>query len=247
MYPELTLGAFQFKSYVTMNYLGFLAAAVYGYRQLVRREHIRAYQVLFFLVLLFFVQTLGGAFIPFLYRWYGRGAFPSDLPYLHAGRYYHSILLSALIFLTVYCRLKRWPVKAVMDYFAIGAALMSPIVRIGCFLAGCCAGKPTNLPWGVKFPFGHEHLHPTQLYHFTVEALVILPLLLLIEKRKRFGGQTFLSYFCLYAVFRFFVEFVRTNPIIAWGLTPAQLFSMGAFVVCASLLVMISNRIANRI
>jgi phosphatidylglycerol:prolipoprotein diacylglycerol transferase len=58
--------------------------------------------------------------------------------------------------------------------FAAGVA----IVRVGCFLAGCCAGTESNLPWAVAFPAevpaggllgrlltdGPEHVHPTQLY-----------------------------------------------------------------------------------
>jgi prolipoprotein diacylglyceryltransferase len=39
------------------------------------------------------------------------------------------------------------------------------IGRIGCFLAGCCWGRPTDLPWGVVFPeLGPPARHPLQLY-----------------------------------------------------------------------------------
>jgi phosphatidylglycerol:prolipoprotein diacylglycerol transferase len=36
-----------------------------------------------------------------------------------------------------------------IPFVGIGIAIM----RIGCFLNGCCFGKETNFPWGVKFPF----------------------------------------------------------------------------------------------
>ena len=39
------------------------------------------------------------------------------------------------------------------------------IGRVGCFLAGCCWGRPTGVPWGVVFPeLGPPARHPLQLY-----------------------------------------------------------------------------------
>jgi hypothetical protein len=41
-----------------------------------------------------------------------------------------------------------------MDVLAIGLTAALLFGRIGCFLNGCCYGKPTDLPWGVRFPYG---------------------------------------------------------------------------------------------
>ena len=64
-----------------------------------------------------------------------------------------------------YCRLSGLDYRRVFDYlmpFAIfGAAFQR---TFGCFLAGCCRGEPTELPWGVNFPGSAVAVHPTQLY-----------------------------------------------------------------------------------
>jgi phosphatidylglycerol:prolipoprotein diacylglycerol transferase len=73
-----------------------------------------------------------------------------------------AVLVPALI---VYFRRQRIPVVTAFDYlipFAVFGAAMQR--TFGCFLAGCCSGKPTALPWGVTFPGSDHALHPTQLY-----------------------------------------------------------------------------------
>ncbi|HEX3086762.1 MAG TPA: prolipoprotein diacylglyceryl transferase family protein, partial [Pyrinomonadaceae bacterium] len=92
--------------------------------------------------------------------------------------------------------------------------------RQGCFAAGCCWGKPTNLPWGVQFTqAGHEvtdvpidaHLHPTQLYE-SFAMLIVFFFLLWLHKKKKFDGQVILVYAVIYATVRFLIEFVRDDP-----------------------------------
>jgi prolipoprotein diacylglyceryltransferase len=47
------------------------------------------------------------------------------------------------------------------------------IGRIGCFLAGCCWGRATGLPWGVVFPeLGPPARHPLQLYSAAFDAIL---------------------------------------------------------------------------
>src|SRR5262245_30856785 len=51
------------------------------------------------------------------------------------------------------------------DAVAPAGILALGIGRLGCFLAGCCWGRPTDLPWGVVFPeLGPPPRHPLQLY-----------------------------------------------------------------------------------
>ncbi len=62
------------------------------------------------------------------------------------------LLAIATIFL--YIRYHRLPLRHYLDVLAIGLLLALAFGRIGCFLNGCCYGKPTDLPWGVRFPYG---------------------------------------------------------------------------------------------
>jgi len=94
--------------------------------------------------------------------------------------------------------------------------------RLGCLAAGCCYGKPTDVPWAIVFtnplaasnvgtPLGIP-LHPTQLYEAGA-ALIILALLLATERRGRpFPGRTFWAYMFLYAISRYIIEMYRGDP-----------------------------------
>jgi len=77
------------------------------------------------------------------------------------------------------------PAREVLDAVAPGALLAFGIGRIGCFLAGCCYGSPTALPWGVVFPaLGLPARHPLQLY----SAAGDLGLLLFLRPRPEVPG-----------------------------------------------------------
>ncbi len=114
------------------------------------------------------------------------------------------------------------PFWTTCDVFAPGIALGHVTGRLGCFAAGCCYGKPTDMPWAVVFtnplaaanvgtPLGIP-LHPTQIYEAGA-ALLILLLLLVTERRGRpFPGRTFWSYIFLYAVSRYAIEIYRGDP-----------------------------------
>ena len=104
------------------------------------------------------------------------------------------------------------------DVLAPAVVLGQAVGRLGCFAAGCCYGRPANVPWAVTFRDEYARrvvgtpldtpLHPTQLYE-SLACLAIFGLLVAIAARKRFHGQVALSYVVLYAVARFVIEFFR--------------------------------------
>jgi phosphatidylglycerol:prolipoprotein diacylglycerol transferase len=100
------------------------------------------------------------------------------------------------------------------DAFAPGIAAGQAIGRIGCLMAGCCYGKPTDLPWAITFTSPHalaplgKALHPTQIYH-SLAGVVTLIILLLVRPRLKKPGQLFALLLILYSIFRFCIEFFR--------------------------------------
>lgn len=60
----------------------------------------------------------------------------------------------ALAVIVLYLRYYKLPIRRYLDILAIGLMAALAFGRIGCFLNGCCFGKPTNLPWAVRFPYG---------------------------------------------------------------------------------------------
>jgi len=73
------------------------------------------------------------------------------------------------------------PLAALLDALVPAALLGLGIGRIGCFLGGCCMGRPTDLPWGVVFPeLGPPPRHPLQLYSAAAD-LGLVGMLLALE------------------------------------------------------------------
>jgi phosphatidylglycerol:prolipoprotein diacylglycerol transferase len=147
------------------------------------------------------------------------------------------------------------------DVVSPSIALGIMFTRMGCFLSGCCYGKPTSLPWGVQFPDGcaagyysrqmaetlslpSVHLHPTQLYA-SLYGLVIFLLLLLFERRVKKLGSTFGAFLLLYGISRFVLDFFRfyeDNMRIFIDLTLNQLLSAGLVILGLVLLLRKAER-----
>lgn len=175
-----------------------------------------------------------------------------SLDFLRSGGVFYGGLLGAV--LTGYFLMRRYklPWWKTADACAPGIAIGNFFGRQGCFAAGCCWGKPTNLPWGVKFTeLGHEitgvpidvPLHPTQLYE-SFSMLIVFFFLLWLHKHRRFNGQVILFYALLYSIVRFAIEFVRDDPrgdvlglTSMTGLSTSQLISL--IVGTASLILLI--------
>jgi phosphatidylglycerol:prolipoprotein diacylglycerol transferase len=106
------------------------------------------------------------------------------------------------------------PLRQLADVFGTALPFGHAISRVGCFMAGCCFGGPTDLPWGVIYsdplapgPHGVA-THPTQLYEAAYLA-AIGAFCSWLYGRRRFDGQVMLTYLLLYAICRSFNETLR--------------------------------------
>ncbi len=148
------------------------------------------------------------------------------------GLIFYGGLFGAVVTAIVFMKRRGIPVWLGADLVAPQVALGYAITRVGCFLNGCCWGKPTSLPWGVAFPGVGIRLHPVQLYA-SAANLGIFAILLIAWRRRRFDGQIFWGYLMLYSIYRFAIEFLRgDNAPLAYGLTVPQLMSIVLFA-CA--------------
>jgi phosphatidylglycerol:prolipoprotein diacylglycerol transferase len=104
-------------------------------------------------------------------------------------------------------------------------------MRLGCLFNGCDYGVVTTAPWGI--PLHGANRHPIQLYE-GVGNLLLLPLLLLFNKKPARPGGTFLLYMLLSAMIRFGVDFYREEYGGVWGLfTIPQLLAVGIGIFAA--------------
>ena len=158
------------------------------------------------------------------------------------GLSFHAGLIGAIGVAWLYCRRKRVSFTEMLDLCSPGLVIGYAVTRVGCFLNGCCYGVPTDLPWAVRFHVDGgltAPSHPTQLYAVLASA-VIYGLLVLTERRRRFPGQVFATYLCLYSTYRFLIEFLRkgvTAEVAFLGLTEAQVASIVVFAVSAAIVV----------
>lgn len=171
------------------------------------------------------------------------------LSLVRAGGVFYGGLIAAVATGLWLVRRYKLPAWTTADLMAPGVALGHVVGRFGCLLAGCCYGRPTDVPWAITFtnplaatnvgtPLGIP-LHPTQLYDAGAE-LIILGLLLFTERKGRtFAGRTFWLYMLLYGISRFIIEFYRGDAnrgTVMAGLSTSQFVSL--LLVPASLVML---------
>ena len=254
MYPELFhIGSFPINTYGVFLALAFLSA-IFLTVKLAERDGLPRERI-YDLCLWMLLASLIGSKLLMLFTEPEYRENPLrliSLDFLRSGGVFYGGLLGAIVVGYLLMRRYKLPWWKTADACAPGIALGNFFGRQGCFAAGCCWGKPTNLPWGVKFSeLGHQitgvpmdvHLHPTQLYE-SFAMLIVLFVLLWVHKRKRFDGQVILLYALLYSIIRFTIEFVRDDPrgdilglTSLTGLSTSQLISIVVGIVSLVLLI----------
>ena len=222
MYPEIFhIGSFPVNTYGVFLAIAFLCAILISVK-LAARDGLPRERI-YDLCLWMLLASLIGSKVLMLFtepEYRDHPAQLLSLDFLRSGGVFYGGLIGAV--LMGYYLIKRYklPWWKTADACAPGIAIGSFFGRQGCFAAGCCWGKPTTLPWGVKFTeLGHEitgvptdtYLHPTQLYE-SFAMLLVFFFLLWLHKHKRFSGQVILVYALLYSSVRFAIEFVRDDP-----------------------------------
>ena len=152
----------------------------------------------------------------------------------------------------VYCRRHKLNFLKAADHFAPALALAHGFGRIGCFMAGCCYGRPVTRGFGVAFTSPASEvpqaylgvpLYPTQLFEAAGNLLIFGGLVWLSRREKTLpGGMVFAAYMLAYSGLRFMVEFLRGDDRgDSWlGLSPAQTVSV--VVASAAIFLIITTR-----
>jgi phosphatidylglycerol:prolipoprotein diacylglycerol transferase len=174
------------------------------------------------LVLALVLGVIGGALL--FYAAFYNGGFTRNLPVLFGGRRipggsFWGSFWAALAFTYAFCRIKKIEYRPVADAVALSSMLALSIMRVGCFLHGCCYGAPTALPWGVRFtdprcsvaaPFLGTPLHPSQLYESLGSLVIFLTVYFAFYRAGRLKpGGVFVLATVSYSILRFFVDFAR--------------------------------------
>jgi len=208
--------------------------------------------VLFDLGIWLLVGALVGARVMYVaaeWRQYAEAPWEA-LFFFKGGLVFYGGVLGAVPVGLWFVRKKGLPTWLVADLAAPSLAVGHALGRIGCFLNGCCFGKPTQSPFGVVFAPGSAaweyfsatmgrgdvRVHPVQLYEAVGEFFLFL-VLLAWDRKKRFHGQIFSLWLLLYGGLRLGLEELREgNPELLLGLTGSQWISVAA--ISASFLLL---------
>jgi len=154
-------------------------------------------------------------------------------------------MLFALPTVIWYTKKKGLSLWQTADIWAPSIAIGHAIGRLGCFCAGCCYGKPTDLPWAVTFTSPESlairgvPLHPTQIYESGAE-LLNFAILLVLRRKKTFHGQVFWMYVLNYSIIRAVIElfrgdiergFILPGISVSQGISAAMFFTALAFLM----------------
>ena len=249
MLPHLfQIGGFSLPTYGILVALGFLAG-IWLTTRLASRGGLSSEAVLNLGVFCALAGIVGAKALMILlsadYRAHPAEIF--SLATLQSAGIFYGGLVAALIAAVWYMLRHRLPVLLTADQFAPGIALGHGIGRLGCFAAGCCWGRPAQLPWAVTFTnpdsvISPERLgiplHPTQLYEAVAEWAICGILIAFILSRHR-DGQVLGLLLLLDGFARLAIEFYRehdsSNPS-AWGLSLEQWIAVGLAAVGIGLL-----------
>jgi len=164
----------------------------------------------------------------------------------YPGFSYFGALFAGLAFLVFFCRRQKLDFWKLVDVLVFAIIPAQILVRIGNFLDGSYLGRPTGLPWGIKFPGLKLRVHPVSLY----EIIFLIVILILVKKldrsyrlfdwyRNKRGeaapGFLLGVYLFAYGIFAFLLEFIKDSKLYWKGLSLEQWFSVG--LVLTSLLV----------
>ncbi len=247
MHPDLfSIGPLTLHTYGLFVAIGFISALLVTVK-IAKTSGLNAHQVtdLGFVMILWTV--IGSRLMYVLFNASFYLAHPLHIfKVWEGGLVFSGGLLAAVLALAWTKKKQGLSFWAVADLWAPGVALGQAIGRIGCFMAGCCYGRPTDMPWGFIFSHPrslaplHMALHPTQLYS-VLSGFIIFLILVILYTREHFKGQVILWFLILHSTGRLVIERFRGDfrgVIPGMDMSVTQLVTLITLVVSFAILLM---------
>jgi phosphatidylglycerol:prolipoprotein diacylglycerol transferase len=256
VFPRLIqIGSFYLPTYGVILAIAYLVG-IWMLRRKARAEGLPEQKIFDFSLYVLAAAILGAKALLIIVEWRHYASNPRSLvEVLRSGGVFYGGLIAATTVGIWYMKKHRLPAWKVADMGAPSIALGEAIGRWGCFAAGCCYGKPTDGPLGVRFtdPFAHDAvgtpldvaLHPTQIY-LSINAFLIFLILQWAYRRRTFDGEVFWLYVLLYAITRGLIENFRGDSIrgflIPGVLSTSQFIGLVAAAAAVGMFVFLSRR-----
>ena len=160
------------------------------------------------------------------------------------GMSFHGGMLGVIVSMVWFAHSRAKPFWQVADFVAPCVPTGLAAGRVGNFINGELWGRvcDPSLPWGMVFRgAGAAPRHPSQVYQFLLEGLLLFVLLWIYARRQRQPGQVAAAFLLGYGVFRFIAEFFREPDdflgLLALGMSMGQWLCVPMIVGGAALWV----------
>ncbi|WP_106478698.1 prolipoprotein diacylglyceryl transferase [Phytohalomonas tamaricis] len=153
------------------------------------------------------------------------------------GMSFHGGLIGVLIAALLFARKHKLAFLQLTDFVAPLVPIGLGAGRLGNFINQELPGRVSNLPWAMDYPkYGPEPRHPSAIYEFLLEGVVLFIVLWWVSRKPRRRGMISGLFLVLYGIFRFSVEFVRRpDPQLGFiafdWLTMGQLLSLPMILI----------------
>ncbi len=226
------IGALAVRWYGLMYLIGFALALILG-RSRIRSNQSSPMSIREFDDLLFYIVLgviIGGRLgYSIIYDLGNILQTPLSVFYVwKGGMSFHGGLIGVCIAVVVYAKVKQKNWLVLGDFVAPLVPLGLAAGRVGNFINGELWGRPTDMPWAIVFPQSGSFIgrHPSQLYEFFFEGLVLFMILWALSKKQRPVGVISGCFLVCYGFFRFLIEFMREPDqhlgLLSLGLSMGQ-------------------------
>jgi phosphatidylglycerol:prolipoprotein diacylglycerol transferase len=241
------LGPVAVRWYGLMYLVGFGMAFWLGRRRIKRTKDSRVSYALLDDLLFYIVLgvVLGGrlGYVLFYKPRYYFLENPLDIPAVwHGGMSFHGGFLGVLLAVWWVARKHKLRWLELTDFVAPLIPLGLAAGRLGNFINGELPGRITSVPWGMVFQgAGPLPRHPSQLYQFALEGVLLFVILWIYSARPRPVGAVSAAFLIGYGTLRFAVEFFREPDdflgLLALNLSMGQWLSLPMIVVGIGMMI----------
>ena len=151
------------------------------------------------------------------------------------GMSFHGGFLGVILAMAIFARSRKLRWLSVTDFIAPLVPLGLAAGRLGNFINGELWGRPTDLPWGMIFPYADAlPRHPSQLYQLAGEGILLFIILWIFASKPRHVGAVSAVFLMGYGALRFLAEFTREPDsflgLLGLGLSMGQWLSLPMIV-----------------
>ncbi|WOH39181.1 prolipoprotein diacylglyceryl transferase [Thalassotalea fonticola] len=209
-----SIGPIALRWYGFMYLIGFILAMVIANKAADKSNGLWTRDQVSDLLFYGFLGVILGGRIGYV-LFYNFDYFLSDPIYLFkiwtGGMSFHGGLLGVITAIAFFARKENKSFLQVGDFVAPLVPLGLGAGRIGNFINAELWGRQTDVPWAMVFPTDRLGLarHPSQLYEFFLEGLVLFLIIYFVGKKTKAAGVASGLFLAGYGLFRMIIEFFR--------------------------------------